>query len=300
MEANDAFVDPRNNHGVSWRAIAAGALGAAALSLVLILLGLGFGFSAVSPWLNAGISTEALGISAIIWLALTQIAASGLGGYLAGRLRVRWANVQDDEVFFRDTAHGFLAWSLATLLTAALIFGSLGGALNSGVQAGASVASGVAEGATSAVGQPDRQGNDDSLGYYVDSLFRSEPQSLSLSPDQDQDQAVRAEALRIFIRNSDSAGGQLNPEDKQYLGGLVAQRTNLNQAQAEQRVEEIYQAAMQMIEEAQAAIKSTADEAREAAAWSSLWMFVALLCGAFVASLAATFGGKQRDQLDYS
>jgi hypothetical protein len=250
----------------------------------------------VSPWLNAGISTEALGISAILWLALTQIAASGLGGYLAGRLRVRWANVRDDEVFFRDTAHGFLAWSLATLLTAALVLGSLGGALNSGVQAGASVASGAVEGATSAAGQPDRQGNDDSLGYYVDSLFRSEQQSLSLSPDQDQ--AVRAEALRIFIRNSDSAGGQLNPEDKQYLGGLVAQRSNLDQAQAEQRVEEIYQRAMQTIEEARAAIKSTAEEVREAAAWSSLWMFVALLCGAFVASLAATFGGKQRDQLD--
>ena len=66
------------------------------LSLILVLLGFGLGFSAVSPWADSGISAKGLGISTIIWLAFTQIVASGLGGYIAGRLRVKWANMHGD------------------------------------------------------------------------------------------------------------------------------------------------------------------------------------------------------------
>jgi len=33
------------------------------------------------------------------------------------------------------------------------------------------------------------------------------------------------------------------------------------------------------------------------AAWTALWTFVALLCGAFFASLAALLGGRQRDRV---
>ncbi len=38
-----------------------------------------------------------------------------------------------------------------------------------------------------------------------------------------------------------------------------------------------------------------ADEARKAAAVTSLWIFVALLAGAFFASVAALSGGRRRD-----
>ena len=108
-----ATADASSHHsGVSWAAIFAGAAAAAALSLILLLLGFGLGFSAVSPWAGSGISAKGLGISSIVWLAVTQIIAAGLGGYIAGRLRVKWANLHGDEVYFRDTAHGFLALSL--------------------------------------------------------------------------------------------------------------------------------------------------------------------------------------------
>jgi len=56
---------------------------------------------------------------AAIWLIITQWLASALGGYLTGRLRTKWVGIRTDEVFFRDTAHGFLAWALATVLVAA-------------------------------------------------------------------------------------------------------------------------------------------------------------------------------------
>ena len=107
--------------GVSWAAIAAGGTAAAALSLILLSLGIGLGFSAISPWAGSGVSATVAGISTIVWLLVTQIFASGLGGYLAGRLRTKWAYVHTDEVYFRDTAHGFLAWAAATLVTAAFL-----------------------------------------------------------------------------------------------------------------------------------------------------------------------------------
>ena len=135
--ADYPYVDTQQRSGVSWAAIFAGAAAAAALSLILVVLGAGLGFAATSPWADEGASAQTLGVSAIIWLLLTQILASGLGGYIAGRLRVKWANLHGDEVYFRDTAHGFLAWAVATLVAALLIVGTVGGLAGAGVQAGA-------------------------------------------------------------------------------------------------------------------------------------------------------------------
>jgi hypothetical protein len=99
--------------GVSWGAVIAGAFGTAALSLMLLALGTGVGLSSVSPWANTGASAAAVTWAAIIWIVVMQVISSGVGGYLAGRLRTRWRNVHTHEVFFRDTAHGFLAWAVA-------------------------------------------------------------------------------------------------------------------------------------------------------------------------------------------
>ena len=138
-------IDPRlpadtAGHGVCWGAIFAGAAGAAALSLLLLILGVGLGLSSVSPWASEGVSAETFGFSTILWLTFTQLAASGMGGYLAGRLRARWSSVHTDEVYFRDTAHGFLAWSIATLLTAGVLGSAVGTILTGGAKAGAAVA----------------------------------------------------------------------------------------------------------------------------------------------------------------
>ena len=128
---------------ISWSAILAGAAAAAALSLILLILGTGFGLSTVSPWLNAGIGAKAFGITTILWVTITQLLASGMGGYIAGRLRGNWTGTQADEIYFRDTAHGFLAWSVATLTTAALLTTVIGSIVSGGVHAGATVAGGV-------------------------------------------------------------------------------------------------------------------------------------------------------------
>lgn len=277
--------------GVSWGATFAGAAAAAALSLILVLLGFGLGFSAVSPWAHEGVSAKGLGISTIIWLAVTQILASGMGGYIAGRLRVKWANMHGDEVYFRDTAHGFLAWCVATLVTATLVVGSVSSIVSGGVQAGASVIGGAASVATQTAGTAAANTDGDQYGYFVDSLFRDD------RPAAVSDDAARGTVTRIFVRSL--SDGQLSAEDRTYLAQLVAQRTNLTQADAERRVDEVYARTQKAVADAKQAAKEAADTAAKVAAWTSLWMFIALLIGAFFASLAATFGGRRRDAVVY-
>jgi hypothetical protein len=293
---------------VSWSAIVAGAAAAAALSLILLILGVGLGMSSVSPWSGDGISAATFGLSTILWLTLTQLLASAMGGYLAGRLRTRWTDAHADEVYFRDTAHGFLAWAVASLATATLLTSVIGSIVSGGVQAGASVMDGVASTARSAVGAASdparsaRGGEGGPMAYFVDSLFRPDaaaaPEAGS-APDNGGAITRRvsaddvAEIGRIFMNFSLS--GPLPPADIRYVGQVVAQRTGLPQQAAEQRVTDVYARAQAQLRDAEETARAAADQARQASAYSALWLFVSLLVGAFVASLAATFGGRQRD-----
>lgn len=296
--------------GVSWGAIFAGAAGAASLSLILLLLGTGLGMSSISPWASQGASATAVGVAAILWLTFTQIAASGMGGYLAGRLRTKWAGVHTDEVYFRDTAHGFLAWAVATLLTAALLSSVVGSILGAGAQAGATVIGGAATAATAAGGAAAAQGASDAspgpMNYFIDSLFRRDagstapastdaaaaPAAMSTTLERSA-ASTNTEVSRIFLNSIRT--GALPPEDAKYVGQVVAQRTGLSQQDAEKRVNDTYAKAQAALKDAQTKAKEAADAARKASAYGALWLVISMLIGAFVASFAATYGGRRRD-----
>lgn len=301
--------------GVSWSAVLAGAVGAAALSLILLLLGTGLGLSSASPWVNEGASAKVLGLSAILWITITQLLASGMGGYLAGRLRTRWVGIHTDEIFFRDTAHGFLAWAVATIATAALLTSTIGSIVSGGVQAGAAVAGGAATAAVAggAAAAPRMMGNPGdgpgAMGYYMDSLFRKDASAAPVltpppavgnanarAPGMPHEQPAyqsAGEVNRIFMNTIKS--GELPAEDVSYVGQIVAQRTGLSQQDAEKRVTDTYNKVQTKMHDTEAAAKKAADAARKASAYTALWLFISLLIGAFVASLAATCGGRCRD-----
>jgi hypothetical protein len=277
----------------------AGAAAAAALSLILLILGTGLGLSSVSPWAYNGITATTFGVSTILWLSFTQLAASGMGGYLAGRLRTKWVAVHTDEVYFRDTAHGFLAWAVASLLTAALLTSVIGSIVGGGIQAGATMGGGAAAAATvagSEMAKPDS--GSDPMGYFVDSLFRQDRRmatgvalpGVALDP---LPPTATAEVTRIFINTVRT--GELPAADVRYIGQLVAQRTGLTQQEAEKRVTDTYAHAQAKLRDAETAAKDAADKGRKASAYAALWLFVSLLVGAFVASFVATYGGRQRD-----
>ena len=251
--------------GVSWAAVFAGATVSASLGLVLLALGVGFGLSAVSPWSDTTASLRTLGLAAIVWMLVMEIVASAFGGYLAGRLRTKWARIHSDEVYFRDTAHGFLAWALASVVSAAFL----------------------ASAASALLGTPptDRtathQATADSSNYYVDKLFR--PAGTAARADSVTD-ATRAEAARILMvaLRQDAVADA----DRNYLVSLVASRTGLAENAAARQVDSVLNEA-----------RGDLDAARKVAARASLWMFLALLAGAFCSSYAATIGGRQRDKV---
>lgn len=296
---------------VSWGAVLAGAAAAAALSLILLILGVGLGLSSVSPWAGDGVGAKAIGVSTIVWLTLTQLIASGTGGYLAGRLRTRWIGVHSDEVFFRDSAHGFLSWAVSSLATAALLTSVIGSIVSGGAQAGATLVGGVASTASAAAGGAANlagmaQGSDAGpMRYFVDALFRRDPSAPATAAGTDEpgkagpgaDDRMSGQDLaqvsRIFM-NAGSAD-PMPPEDLRYVGQIVAQRTGLSQQDAEKRVTEAYGKAQAKMRAATDAAREATDQARKASAYSALWLFVSLLVGGFVASLAATFGGRRRD-----
>ena len=300
----------QSSSAVSWSAIFAGAAAAAALSLILLILGTGLGLSSVSPWAHSGISATTFGITTIIWVTATQLVASGMGGYLAGRLRTKWVSVHTDEVYFRDTAHGFLAWAVASLVTAALLASVIGSIISGGIQAGASVAGSVATtatvatagGAAAAGSQMAKSSSDGgAMGYFVDSLFRKDvntagPAGSGARAGEAMEQSTAAqssEVARIFMTTLQT--GTLSPEDVKYVGQIVSQHTGLTQRDAEKRVSDTFARMQAKLHDAEVATKDAANKARKASAYAALWIFVSLLGGAFVASLAATYGGRRRD-----
>jgi hypothetical protein len=300
-----------NASAVSWAAILAGATAAAALSLILLLLGAGLGLSSVSPWAYKGVSASTFGISTIVWVTVTQILAAGMGGFLAGRLRTKWAGVHTDEVYFRDTAHGFLAWAVASLATAALLATAIGSIVSGGVHATARLAEGAANTtmASSQVSSENQITKSDNAGglesgamrYFVDSLFRTDSNLSPATPTSGNmrvtDTAEKippiAEVTSIFINSMNMK--TLPASDLTYISQLVSKHTGLTQQDAEKRVNDIFTNMATKKQHAKILVKEAADKARKASIYATLWLFISLLMGAFSASLAATWGGRCRD-----
>jgi hypothetical protein len=253
----------------SWASIAAGAVAIAALTLALLALGAGLGLSSISPWAGSGVSAATFKNATGIYLVLVAIMSSAIGGYLASRLRTKWVGLHTNEVFFRDTAHGFIAWAFATIISA----GVLGAATTH-------ILSGTAAGLGAAGTQAGQSVNPSQV--YVDRLFRTEAAAPQASAPAGPDMA-RAEVTRLWT-SSFAENADLAPPDRAYVARLVAARTGISQADAEKRVTDVVTEA-----------KAAADRARRGAAKMAFWMTAYFLFGAFAASLAAVEGGQLRD-----
>lgn len=273
---------------VSWGAIIAGAVIGAALTITLITGGTGLGFLAVSPWKNDGATGSSIAIGTIVWLLVTQIIAYGIAGYVTGRLRTKWTGVRSDEIYFRDTAHGFIVWALSSIVGVVLLSSAAASILSSATEAGATVA-GASAGAASVAAGPALADDDTfSLDYFTDTLLRPEDPSQAYNQGDN-----RKEIATIFTRSI--MQGELSTADEAYLVKVIAQRTDITEAEARARLQEVSESAKQAINELETKAREAADAARKAAATFALWAFASLLLGAFVASLTATIGGRARD-----
>jgi hypothetical protein len=265
MSAVDGTAFQAGSSAVSWPAIIAGAVAASAISVLLFILGAGLGFGAAPHSLGVGghANSEAVTFTAwtAIWMIVIQWLASGLGGYLAGRLRHRWPGVREGETHFRDTANGFLSWALATVLVAVLA------AATAGFAAGA--AAHHRDGAPAAA---------EPHAYQLDVLFRSPATMATVS-----DPATRTEAGRILTHAATEK--QVAEDDRVYLTQMVAQRAGLAPAVAQARTD----AAINQV-------RAQADQARKAAEATGLFTALAMIIGAFIASICGVLGGRERDK----
>jgi hypothetical protein len=271
---------------ISWAAIIAGALAAAALTLMLVLVGSGLGLTMISPWAGESSSLTAIGASAAAWLVVVSWLSSLIGGYITGRLRTKWVGVHTDETFFRDTAHGFLSWALATLFVAWMASSTLASVLGAGTQAAATAVGATGAAATTAAASGG--GPDLSMRYFTDTLLR--PGTAPTTPPTSGDtEAVAAEVSRILLESA--AAGEVDADDRAYLNRVVAARSGLSEADATARVDQV----LTRIEEAKVKTQEAADTARKTAATAALVGALSLVVGAFIASAAAAYGGRLRD-----
>ncbi|RXT20972.1 hypothetical protein B5P46_22405 [Rhizobium leguminosarum] len=267
---------------MTWGPIFGGAAAAIGVTLILLLLGSGVGLTMVSPWSGQSSSLGTVGVTAAIWLVVVQWLSSGLGGYITGRLRTKWAAVHTDEVFFRDTAHGFISWALATIFVAGFLASSLTSLAGAGAQAVGSAATAAVTAAASTASAADLP-----TAYFTDALLRPEQARAGATSD---DTAATAEVSRILLNGA--AAGQIPDDDKAYLATIVSARTGLSEADARTRVDTV----LKRIDDAKVAAQKAADEARKAASTTALLGALSLLIGAFIAAAAAAFGGSQRDE----
>jgi hypothetical protein len=220
--------------------------------------------------MNSGVSAGTFKVASGIYLLIVAMLSSTIGGYIAGRFRTRWVGLHSEEVLFRDTAHGFLAWALATVFGAAVL-GAAATFLVGGAAAGNS-------GSNAPAGNQSATAPD---AYYVDMLFRPAGRTAQTSAASTTE--ARREARVILTRDA-ANGFEVPAADRTYLAQLVSAHAGLPAADAEKRVGNVITQA-----------KAAADKTRHDAAALSFWLTAAMLLGAFAASLAAIEGGQLRD-----
>jgi hypothetical protein len=265
--------------GVAWPAIIGGAFASVALAMLLFTLGSGLGLASVSPWANTGASVTTVTVMTGIWLIVMHWLASGLGGYLTGRLRTKWAGLHTHEVFFRDTANGFLSWAVASVV-GAVIVATTAAFVVSGT---AAIATGVAGGAAKVAIQSASAATGPSA-YLLDRLFRTDrPNAAGVEAD------AKAQTGQIILNGLTT--GDVPAPDKAYLAQLVSAHTGVAPEEAAKRVDQVIADA----KTAEVKVQQGVDAARKAGTALTIFTGLAMLIGAFIACAAAALGGQQRD-----
>jgi len=312
-------------HYLSWGAIVAGAICAAAISLVLFTFGSAVGLSVLSPWPNSGLAPMVVLIIAAIWAALVQVVGFAAGGYVAGRVRNSWGGVVPHERRFRDGMHGLIVWAVGLLIGAAFAASAVGGLIHTGTQAAATLGAGAVGGAATGAMAGAQRGASPA-DYAFDYLMRPSTAAAPVpaagtpaatppaatAPAQivppmaavgsgagqaqpmiwrlPNAQELQPSVVRIFADGLQA--GTLPARDRTYLASLVSMRTGMPQAEAEKRVDEAFQEA----KDAEVKARTAADKARKASLLAAFLAAATLAVGCAAACAGATMGGRHRDE----
>jgi hypothetical protein len=199
--------------------------------------------------------------------------------------------LHDHEVYFRDTAHGLVAWAVATVITAAALTSAAGSMVGAVSRVAASGSAAAVDATLTETRRPDGPANRDQSAqqYLVDQLFRT------TDGKTETDQSIARREAATILAAGPFPAQPLDQDDRDRLATLVEQQTGLSPADAQQRTSQMLDRARAHADQVRNEAIRAADQARRSAATLALWVFVSLLTGAFCAALAATFGGRRRD-----
>jgi hypothetical protein len=271
MNTTPLFPESRT---LSWRAILAGTV--VALSIHLLLVTLGTGISALAARKVEGdgaVKTLAIGTS-IAW-SLSALISLWVGGCVAGKT----AAAGDAE---QGKLHGFIVWSVATVLTFLLMMFGMGGAVAGAAGMVKDTASAAGKVAAEAMPDLARETKTIATGYADEVNVGEKPltpkarrelgaamQSL-LSADTAERPALRTSTVNVLVSN-----GMPAPEANAAVDEWI---TSYDRTKAE--IENAAAAAATKTREA-------AERAAAAAGKASIWVFAAFWVGA----LASAWGG---------
>src|SRR5476651_2449485 len=284
----------------SWGPVVAGAVIATAVTFFLVLIGSGLGLALTSTRSATGSGLKTFLTLGAIYFVAAQAFGFAIGGHVAGRLMPPAVTVSEEETFRAD-AHGLAVWGLAVVFGLALL----------ALTAVSTISAGASKVATPANYWADKllrpaatQQSSDSTTHNTATdasgpsqmVSPSGPSSAPVSPIPMTSSMpaatladVKSEASRILMVEA-VKGENTDSDDRQELIRLVSQNTGLNSTAATDRVNAVEN-------DMRTSARNTAEAAKKAASYISIWTAMALLFGAVVC-VAATVSARLKDEHD--
>jgi hypothetical protein len=276
-DVDDAIAVP----GISWGAVLAGGVIAAAIAASLNILGAGVAAMTVDAVARDTPAASSLGMGAAIWMVVANTIALVVGGYTAARLS---GTTSDTD----GVLHGLAVWAVAFLVSAVLLGNAVAGAASTAASTAASALGGATSAVSSAVGQAVPEVSPNALIERAQATLRG-----TGGPAQAMTTEQRsAEIATILGRRVTS--GSFNPQDRTRINELVAAEMGVAPDEAARRVDAVEAEARRAATEAERVAREAADAAARATKIGAFSAFGALLIGAIGAILGARRGTRSR------
>jgi predicted nucleic acid-binding protein len=264
---------------ISWGAVLAGGVIAAAIAATLNILGAAIGATTIDAVGRATPDAGSLGIGAVAWLVIANTIALAAGGYTAARLSGS-ADGTDGLL------HGLAVWAIAFLVSATLLGNLVAGAVSTAASTASSVAGSAASSVGSAVSAVAGQPSPEALLQRAQDTLRG----TGNAPTAMTTEQRGAEVASLLARRA--ANGAFTGEERTRLNALVAAESNIPAEEAARRVQSVEEQAQRTAAEAAQRARTAADAAARAASIAAFGGFVALLLGAIAAVLGARRGTR--------
>ena len=288
------------SRALSWGAILAGCVAALSAHLLLTLFSLGIGLQTAQPMTNDNVMADITVAAGISW-SISALISLWIGGWVAAR----FADVANHKV---GRLHGFVVWSLATVVTfASFTLGA--GALATGAAKLAGKTLSVAGNAAGAVApaagdafQMFMQSNGGIVSSFLDEV----------SPEQTEggDPAATTRARReigwALYGVFGEEGAASSPENRAELVQAVSRNTGRSQQESEELVngwvgsyEQAREQLQAQADRAEQRAREAAEAAADATTKTAVWTFIAFIIGAAAAIWGGHVGARRWWNADY-